>query len=329
MFHGNISCLGSWTNLHILDFASTTLVALCLPKCSETCEDSWLTSLNSSVTSCKDLYSLCPMFTIRIQWLLPWRDQKMSWKRLLVTTDLSYNRLQGVIPEAIGELKSLYFLNFSHNALSGHIPPSVGNLKQLGSLDLSFNTLSGDIPKQLADLTVFSVLNLSHNHLVGRIPWSTQLDGFRESFVGNEGLCDFPINKTCIADGPPQPFPHEYSWERYMQVLHGDSLLGSDCSSDHLCFVRDGGVITASFSLELSCWCYTGRIIGDCNMRTGDRMLEVGVRWWFSDCFLAYPLSFSSLWDSLDSYIHFHLYETPYCDSYIMILFNECGRNCF
>ncbi|XP_042476450.1 receptor-like protein 7 [Macadamia integrifolia] len=113
--------------------------------------------------------------------------------------DLSKNRLQGEIPNEIGNLTSLYFLNLSHNALTGRIPSSLGNLKQLESLDLSTNNLGGEIPQQLTSLTFLSVLNLSWNNLTGMIPKGPQFQTFTEtSFEGNEGLCGVPLLRDCI-----------------------------------------------------------------------------------------------------------------------------------
>ena len=57
--------------------------------------------------------------------------------------DISANKLEGPIPETIGELKSLHVPNLSHNALMGKIPLSLGNLSQLESLDLSSNKITG------------------------------------------------------------------------------------------------------------------------------------------------------------------------------------------
>ncbi|MCL7032502.1 hypothetical protein MKW94_005528 [Papaver nudicaule] len=112
--------------------------------------------------------------------------------------DFSNNAFEGEIPEAIGNLRSLYILNFSGNALTGPIPPVFGNLKQLESLDLSANQLTGEIPSQLAGLSFLSVLNLSFNKLVGEIPSGSQFQTFpANSFEGNDGLCGAPLSKDC------------------------------------------------------------------------------------------------------------------------------------
>ncbi|KAH6832399.1 hypothetical protein C2S53_007259 [Perilla frutescens var. hirtella] len=112
--------------------------------------------------------------------------------------DLSCNNFHGEIPDAIGDLRSLYLLNLSHNSLTGNITKSFGNMTQLGSLDLSMNQLTGMIPEELARLTFLSVLNLSYNKLVGVIPKGRQFQTFSDdSFQGNSGLCGFPLNISC------------------------------------------------------------------------------------------------------------------------------------
>ncbi|KAK6118261.1 hypothetical protein DH2020_048047 [Rehmannia glutinosa] len=88
----------------------------------------------------------------------------------LESLDFSWNVLQGNFPKSLTRCTEIEVLNLSHNVLSGRIPASIGNIQKLESLDLSFNGLSGEIPKQT-------------------FPES--------SFLGNEGLCGSPLNKTC------------------------------------------------------------------------------------------------------------------------------------
>ncbi|THG15274.1 hypothetical protein TEA_022153 [Camellia sinensis var. sinensis] len=128
---------------------------------------------------------------------------------IFTSIDISNNNFQGVIPNRVGDLKSLYVLNASRNALTGPIPSSIGNLAQLGSLDLSQNRLSGSIPMQLASLTFLSFLNLSYNQLVGMIPTGSQIQTFSDtSFKGNKGLCGYPLNISCNNASPvPSPAP--------------------------------------------------------------------------------------------------------------------------
>ncbi|XP_042012463.1 receptor-like protein 33 [Salvia splendens] len=115
--------------------------------------------------------------------------------------DFSSNSFNGGIPDAIGDLSSLFLLNLSHNALTGAIPRSLAALRLLEALDLSVNQLRGRIPEELAHLTFLSFLNVSNNVLVGGIPNGPQFQTFSpNSFEGNKGLCGFPL-RNC--NGPP------------------------------------------------------------------------------------------------------------------------------
>ena len=54
--------------------------------------------------------------------------------------DLSYNDFQGIpIPNFIGSLNNLTYLNLSYASFAGMIPPHLGNLSNLLYLDLSVN----------------------------------------------------------------------------------------------------------------------------------------------------------------------------------------------
>ena len=118
-----------------------------------------------------------------------------------VSIDLSQNRFEGEIPNAIGELHSLRGLNLSHNRLIGPIPQSMGNLRNLESLDLSSNMLTGGIPTELSNLNFLEVLNLSNNHLVGEIPQGKQFSTFsNDSYGRNLGLCGLPLTAECSKD---------------------------------------------------------------------------------------------------------------------------------
>ncbi|KAF3434343.1 hypothetical protein FNV43_RR25446 [Rhamnella rubrinervis] len=125
---------------------------------------------------------------------------------IFTTIDFSKNNFDGEIPKSLGNLKSLKGLNLSHSKISGHIPISLGNLTNLEWLDLSSNYLSGEIPMQLTEMNFLSKLNLSQNHLVGAIPHSNQFNTFdNNSYIGNLGLCGFPLTKTCGNDEAQPP----------------------------------------------------------------------------------------------------------------------------
>ncbi|RVW13666.1 Receptor-like protein 12 [Vitis vinifera] len=151
-----------------------------------------------------------------------------TWAMLQIV-DLAFNNFSGKLPatcfststamtagenEVPSKLKQLQFRVIQFGQLyyqdtvrvisKGQIPSSIGKLRQLESLDLSQNRLSGEIPTQLANLNFLSVLNLSFNQLVGRITTGNQLQTFSpNSFVGNRGLCGFPVNVSCEDATPP------------------------------------------------------------------------------------------------------------------------------
>ncbi|XP_030466023.1 receptor-like protein 7 [Syzygium oleosum] len=199
--HGEIGCPHSpctWQMLQIIDLSSNNFRGT-LPTSLLT---SW-EAMKASVDFNHLQYELNRMMgtyyedTVSVTF----KGQKLELVKILTiftSIDFSGNRLEGPIPDTLGDLKALYFLNLSHNAISGSIPPVLGNMDQLESLDLSWNYLNGTIPAQLANLYFLSFLNLSNNQLVGSIPTRGQFLTFsKSSFEGNLGLCGLQLNKSC------------------------------------------------------------------------------------------------------------------------------------
>ncbi|KAL9255545.1 Receptor-like protein [Drosera capensis] len=116
----------------------------------------------------------------------------------IISVDLSKNRLVGKVPDSIGNLTGLQYLNLSYNNLTGGIPFSFSDLAQLQSLDLSHNRFSGEIPQGLTQLSFLSQIDVSYNQLTGPIPQGVQFNTFnKDSFIGNTGLCGSPLSKKC------------------------------------------------------------------------------------------------------------------------------------
>jgi Leucine-rich repeat (LRR) protein len=86
--------------------------------------------------------------------------------------DLSQNEISGTLPESIGNLKLLNDLILSENKISGSLPESIGNLKSLNKLDLYENKISGILPESLGNLKSLNKMDLSNNQISGAIPKS-------------------------------------------------------------------------------------------------------------------------------------------------------------
>ncbi|XP_075510268.1 receptor-like protein 7 isoform X1 [Primulina tabacum] len=206
-FHGGIACPEanqSWSNLQIIDIASNNFVEYL----NASWFSSWRRMMQESDGSGHISFNYLQLANLYYQDTVTVTIKGLELELVKILTiftsiDFSSNNFQGEIPEAVGQVSSLYVLNLSHNSLTGTIPKSIGNLTSLGSLDLSRNQLTGMIPEELASLTFLSFLDLSYNKLSGRIPHGPQLQTFSESsYIGNTGLCGFPLNTTCEVSPP-------------------------------------------------------------------------------------------------------------------------------
>ncbi|KAG9129933.1 hypothetical protein Leryth_007064 [Lithospermum erythrorhizon] len=209
-FYGELKCFGhnySWPQLQILDIASNNFSGVLSPEFFPSLKNMLsLSSTNESVRGdhLRFEFVIDQYYEIKVRVTMKGTQLELEkiWT-IFTSVDFSNNKFSGKIPESIGDLKELYILDLSNNDMTGEIPSSIGKLKNLGSLDLSTNELTGQIPTTLAELKFLSFLDLSFNTLTGEIPTGTQLQTFsNDSYMGNPGLCGFPLDVSCGINGP-------------------------------------------------------------------------------------------------------------------------------
>ncbi|KAJ1256504.1 hypothetical protein BS78_K012000 [Paspalum vaginatum] len=86
---------------------------------------------------------------------------------------ISVNRLQGNVPDSVGNLSGqLLYLYLANNQLSGFFPSGIANLRGLISVALNGNKLTGVVPDWIGSLGNLQKVALSSNFFTGEIPSS-------------------------------------------------------------------------------------------------------------------------------------------------------------
>ncbi|CAL5367875.1 unnamed protein product [Camellia sinensis] len=101
--------------------------------------------------------------------------ENMNWTSFpnLKKLDLRFCNLTGSIPEEIGTLSKLTFLDLSsNNNLEGLLPLTLGNLTQLVELRIYYTNITGPIPSCIAQLKNLVHMDIGDNILIGSIPSS-------------------------------------------------------------------------------------------------------------------------------------------------------------
>lgn len=139
-----------------------------------------LESWNASTDPCRDGWEFVacdcdnfgPTYPIQQQLCGDFRPGRVS-RVIHLGTGAAFNPefiVSGTLPDALGRLTKLRWLDLSGNNLTGPIPNSFRNLTQLRYLSLSDNRLSGRLPGFFANYTRLRTLDLHSNNFKKELP---------------------------------------------------------------------------------------------------------------------------------------------------------------
>lgn len=98
----------------------------------------------------------------------------------VTSLDLYDNNLDGIyIPDCIGNLTALEYLDLGYNNFEGTLPSFLVNLTSLEYLFLGGNDFEGSIPSSYSNLTNLKMFYIENNRLSGEIPsFFSNLEGY-------------------------------------------------------------------------------------------------------------------------------------------------------
>ncbi len=169
-----------------------------------------------------------------------WHGVTLNSSGCVEKIELSFNSLEGMIPEEIGNLEELVHLDLNTNYISGELIQEIGLLENLTYVDLSWNELEGMIPPEFGRLKKLETLNLEVQSLESLLP---------QEFSELTSLKYFDISDNDFSG----PFPRE--------LLELDSIIEIDLSGNDF--------LSGSIPEELSSLPYLSTLLIDQNSFSG------------------------------------------------------------
>ncbi|OWM85811.1 hypothetical protein CDL15_Pgr012061 [Punica granatum] len=168
-----------------------------------------------------------------------------NWSSPLIRLRISYTKFHGPIPDSVGNLTSMEYLELLDSEFTGLIPPTLGNLGRLSSLSLSGFNLSRIVVdfEMFAKLKNLEHLSLSRNLIV---------------MIPNSGNCSFPLLKelTLLGVNLTSTFPYFLRSSPELEVLDISGNMISGPIPEWFGRVRSNTLIR----LDLSSNNFTGEI---------------------------------------------------------------------
>ena len=211
-------------------------------------------SISGSIPGSIGAHSALASLNLRSNALVGELPTEMGALTQLVTLYLQNNPdLAGTLPQNLGGLTELRYLDLTGDSVSGTIPPSIGAASLLHAVHLEKNALSGTLPAELCSLRVLRTLKLESNRFDGLIPDGignlssvVVLDLFNNSFVGDvpqsirelHALEELYLDKQHLLPlrkhycGQRLPDPGKYNWRTVRENY--DKMMESYCPDDKI-----------------------------------------------------------------------------------------------
>jgi hypothetical protein len=86
------------------------------------------------------------------------------------------SKISGTIPEEIGQMTKLKFLDIDDSEVTGPLPDAIYSLSNMLVIDLNANQVTGTLSASIGNLTNLEILQLENNAMTGVLPTESLLD---------------------------------------------------------------------------------------------------------------------------------------------------------